>query len=252
MSTPGTTIVTAPATAPITPPEPMNPLGEFKSVEELAAAYQALVAKSAVPPEAPPVVPADASAAAAGSETPKDTTEGGDGAAAALEQRGLNIQEFSAEFAEKGELSPESYDKLAKNGIPKEIVDSYIEGQKLRGAAQSSALLNELSTDRSTFDAARQWAASNLSPEQLQVYNGLVAKGGLEARMAVNDLLIQYGKANPASPADPTRITGQRPAAQVTGYTSIREMSVDQANPKYKTDPAFRAQVEARARASTF
>jgi hypothetical protein len=250
MSTSGTTIITAPASAPIPPTEPANPLGEFKSVEELAAAYQALAAKS-VTPVAPPVG-AQGGTDAAGSEAPKETTEGGESAAAALEQRGLNIQEFSTEFAEKGELSPESYEKLAKSGIPQDIVDSYIEGQKLRGEAQSSALLSQLSTDRNTFDAARQWAASNLSPEQLQVYNGLVAKGGLEARMAVNDLLIQYGKANPVSPSEPARITGQRTAATVTGYSSIREMAADQAKPAYKTDPAFRAQVEARARASSF
>lgn len=248
-----TVIVSAPATPPLTPAEKPNPLGEFKSVEELAAAYQALVAKSSVPSQSPPAPADTASGDAAGStEQNKESTEGGEGAAAALEQRGLDIAEFNAEFATTGGLSEASYEKLAKVGITKDIVDSYIEGQKLRGAQQSAGLLSELGTDRNTFESAKQWAISNMPPEQLQVYDSLVVQGGAQARMAVNDLLMQYQKANPVAPGEPTRITGNRSANTVTGYSSLREMAADQALPKYKTDPTFRAQVEARARASTF
>lgn len=251
----GATIVTAAASdapAPAASTQPANPLGEFKSVEELAAAYQALVAKSAAPVATQEGEQEGAAAASSVDENTKPT-EGGEGAAAALEQRGLNIQEFDTEFAEKGELSPASYEKLEKVGIPKNIVDDYIEGQKLRGEAQSQAILNELRTDRNTFDSARQWAASNMSPEELTVYNDLMRQGGPQARMAVNDLLIRFSNSAAApAPAEPNLISGRQVPASVQGYSSIREMSLDQAKPEYKTDPAFRAKVEARARASTF
>ncbi len=51
-----------------------------------------------------------------------------------VEAAGLNFNEFTAEFAEKGNWSLESYEKLAKGNIPKAMVDQFIEGQKAVGS----------------------------------------------------------------------------------------------------------------------
>ena len=42
---------------------------------------------------------------------------------------GLSLDNYYNEFAEKGELSEDSYNQLASQGLSRDLVDSYIEGQ---------------------------------------------------------------------------------------------------------------------------
>ena len=51
-----------------------------------------------------------------------------------------SLEKYSTEYAEKGELTEKSYDELAKQGLPKDLVDGYIAGQKAIAAVSYTHL----------------------------------------------------------------------------------------------------------------
>ena len=50
----------------------------------------------------------------------------------AVEAAGLDMSQLEQEFADNGELSEKSYEQLESQGISKDIVNNYIEGQQAR------------------------------------------------------------------------------------------------------------------------
>ena len=86
---------------------------KFGSVEDMAKAYAELEARQSGKREAAPV------------EAPAVQADQAE-AAKVLSDKGLDFGAFSNEFAESGELSEASYEKLAAAGLPKGMVDQYI------------------------------------------------------------------------------------------------------------------------------
>ena len=89
---------------------------KFKSPEDLANAYNNLESKlgsGEAPSETEDLPPTEA-----GNES-----QSGEGQKAAIEAA-------SAEWQESGELSDMTYSALAEEGLSRELVDSFIEGQK--------------------------------------------------------------------------------------------------------------------------
>lgn len=221
--------------APVTPPTPQNTdrpqwLPEkFKSPEDLAKAYGELESKLGKPQT--PTPPADPKGIEIKPEAPKDNP------AQPL------IQQATQEFVEKGELAPETYAALEKQGLTKDLVDGYIEGQRAKMARAESELLEPFG-GRQQFDAMAGWAAQNLEADVVSALNEQFAKGGAAAKAGLMSLQALYKAQNP------TLIDGEPGYAPVQGYRSIDEMVRDMQNPLYDQDQAFRDQVEAKLRRS--
>lgn len=195
-----------------------------------------------------------------GEPQPKPTSEqkpdpnaadpNGEAAKKAVEGVGLNFEEFTTEFTEKGELSAESYDKLAKAGIPKELVDSYITGQK----AVADRIVNDFKTAAFTaaggedaYMSTIAWAKDNLNDAEKKAFNSAVNGGDLEAaKLAVAGLVERARK---GGGIEPKNIVGQSPAGD-SGYSSMAEVVADMQKPEYQSSPAFRAKVERKLAAS--
>jgi hypothetical protein len=86
---------------------------KFKSPEDLAKAYSELEKRQGQQPQ-----------------QAQQSTVADESARQAVEQAGVDFDALSDEWANNGELAPDSYDKLEKSGIPRALVDSYIEGQQ--------------------------------------------------------------------------------------------------------------------------
>ncbi len=203
---------------------------KFKSPEDMAKAYAELESKlGKKEPAAPENTPAPAEA------TPADAEK-------QLADKGLNLQDFSAEFAQKGELSAESYDKLAKAGYDKNLVDQFIEGQKARATQFESAIKTEVGGDQAYGDMVT-WAKASLTPGEIDAYNAAVSSGNPDqAKLAALGLKMKYDKANGS---DPQRlIGGQNSASSSDVYESVAQLKEAMKDPRYKTDPAYRAQVQ--------
>lgn len=206
---------------------------KFKTAEEMAKAYGELSAKLGTPPVTPPGTTAVPPVADATSEQ----------AAADLAGKGLEMSTFSQEFAETGALSDESYAKLKAAGYPEELVNGYIEGQRARADVFTSTVKGSVGGDEN-FTSMVQWAATNLTPGELAAYNKAIDSGDQEqAKLAV---LGTYQKFKEARPAEPRLIAGGPAATSSDVYESVAQMQVDMRDPRYKSDPAFRAKVSAK------
>ena len=120
-----------------TAPDNAKILGKFNNAEELAKAYTELQKKLGEKPAAeddsdPDDLPSDATEDAEPSEQqePEDETTTEDEVKEELESRGLDFDEFTAEYETNDGLSDASYEKLEKAGISRAVVDQFIEGQE--------------------------------------------------------------------------------------------------------------------------
>ena len=177
-------------------------------------------------------------------EKPEDVKKGAEGdpaAAEVLEEKGLSMDEFSQEFADKGALSTESYEKLAKAGITKTVVDQYIAGQQAI-ATQLQAEVKAVVGGPEEFAAMAAWAQANVPVVDLEAYNRAVSSGDVaQAKLAVAGLNQRYRESNPT---EPNLVNGSNGKVTADVYESIAQMQADMSKPEYKKDPAFRRKVQ--------
>lgn len=201
---------------------------KFKSPEDMAKAYAELE-KSQGRGEKP--------------EGETDTTEESN-ADKAVKDAGLDMTALQSEFAEKGELADESYEALAKAGIPKEMVDAYIAGQEAKAAEVEKDLLGPVG-GKEAYQEMVEWAGENLSEADIDAFNSVLDTGDANAmKLAVKDLHSKFTEANGADPA--RQVTGKGTASTVGVYESTQDLMKDMQSPEYAKNPAFRAKVEAK------
>jgi hypothetical protein len=205
---------------------------KFKSPEDMAKAYAELESKLGKPADAP----ADPTA------EPKADSQTDQQAAEELASKGLDLNEFNAEFGQTGQLSQESYNKLEKAGYPRNIVDQYIDGQRARAALYESEIKNVAGGDQ-TFSEMVEWAKANLSPAEINAYNAAIDSGDTaKAKLAVAGVHTRFSASRPSEPNLFKGATSATPSNE--SYESLAQMQKDMASPEYKSDPAFRAKVE--------
>lgn len=152
------------------------------------------------------------------------------------------------EFAEKGAVSEETYKTLAeKHGIPKQFVDSFVEGQLAKqqlqqqtSSQQEEQLLGTIG-GRDAFNTMAQWATQNFSEAELKAFNQQVSLSPESAALALQLLKSRYEQVNGK---DAKLLTTGRPVSQAAdGFTSKSEMMAAMRDPRYKSDPSFQAEV---------
>lgn len=211
---------------------------KFKSPEDLAKAYAELEAKLGAAPEE--------AAEANAEETPKeeDTSEEKEEDVAAK----VDVSTFEAEYAEKGELSEESYAKLESIGFSRETVDAYKRGQEAL-AQIATQRLTDAAGGEEELSRVLTWAKTGLTPEQVDKANEIFGSNDIEA--AVLKMEEVRGLYSKATGADPQKRLEGNPSTRVEGYGSWAEVTRDMSNPKYKTDKAFQAKVANKLAASS-
>lgn len=166
----------------------------------------------------------------------------------ALKGTGLELSTFEAEFAETGALSGDSYAALEKAGIPKAMVDQYIEGQKALAAAHT-AEAHSLVGGADNYKAMVTWAASTLGDADKAAFNAAVDKGGADAKLAIAGLNAQFRAAQGTSPKLLNGFAANGGDA-VVGFRSTAELTAAMSDPRYAKDPAYRKDVETRLQVS--
>lgn len=154
----------------------------------------------------------------------------------------LDIAALEAEFEDMGRLSDESYALLAAAGIPRNVVERYIEGQQ----AVSEKLVKEahdIAGGEQRLRAAMVWAQNNLSAEELGAYQEAIEASPSRARFAIQGLCAAHQRAT-GMPPKLTR--GEAGGGDHGAFTSAQSVADAIKDPRYKKDPAYRAQVAAR------
>lgn len=165
------------------------------------------------------------------------------------ESAGVDYNAAATEFATDGKLSDATYEKLAKAGIDKDLVDNYIEGRQAVQGARDAELLATVGGE-SQFKAMAGWAANGgMTPGEIAAFDRATVEGTKdEAALALAGLKSRY---EAVKGRDPTLLTGTNGHTPSAGFRSRTEMTTAMKDPRYSSDPAYRADVEAKIISAT-
>ena len=152
------------------------------------------------------------------------------------------IQNASVEFFEKGELSEDTYEALAKAGLSRELVDSYVAGQSALIQNEQDAIRNVAGND---YDKMSEWAGKNLSDDEMKAYNDAVTSGTIDqAKFAVSGLYARYKAENGNQP---TLTMGNTAGSGSMPFSDMQDVRRAMSDPRYKAgDKAYHAEVDRR------
>lgn len=155
----------------------------------------------------------------------------------------VDINAVSAEFAEKGELSEETYADLAAKGFDKAFVDSFIEGQKARADA-ADRRLTEAAGGKEHLERMFAWASTSMTAAEIDAYNASFANADVTAaELAIKELKGKYEAANGR---DGSLLNGKAPSPAADTFGSWAEVTQAMSDPRYEKDPAYRAKIESK------
>ena len=159
------------------------------------------------------------------------------------------VTSASEEYFETGELSEETYKSLEANGIPKEMVDMYVNGYEAVANQQQQNLMKEAG-GAENYEAMSEWAATSLTDQEQEVYNNTVESGDVNAAtMAIRGLYARFQSdgGTPVSlvQGDTSGTAGAMP------FSSSKEMTVAMQDPRYGYDNKYREQVSQRLSVTT-
>ena len=163
------------------------------------------------------------------------------------------IEEASAEYyANDGELTPETIEKFSSMSS-QDLVNAYLEIQKNNPQAQAPSVeLSESSVNqiensvggRDAYDSLIQWAGNNLSESEINTFDGLVDSGNVDAiQLGLSALQSKYNEANGY---EGRMLQGKSPSSSGQTYRSQAELVQAISDPRYESDPAYRADVTDR------
>ena len=192
---------------------------KFESPEALAYAYQQLQKEFSQSRQQPTEV----------EETPERSEE-------------INEQVFhqlSEEFEATGDVSEDSREKLAAAGVPRAMIDNYVESQKVV-AEQVVQQTFESVGGEENYNAMLEWASQNLPEQEIDAFNDLVNADQSTMRVAVNGMYARFVQSQGA-PLLQGETGNMIPNSGA--FQSRAQVVEAMSDPRYKKDPAYRQQV---------
>ena len=164
----------------------------------------------------------------------------------------VDWDQISEKLSATQNLEETDFQQLQSIGIPREVIDSYIQLLETGNEAAQTKTI-EYAGGQESIDQMFGWAQQNLNEEEIGNYNDILASPNW--RMAIDSLRVASGLGGPASSPDaqaPQLMEGTSAPASGSGFASSQEMIAAMSDPKYKSDPAFRNQVRLRVGRSNF
>ena len=159
------------------------------------------------------------------------------------DKAGLDFDALNVEYATNGELSDETYKNIEDAGIPRDLVDSFIAGQNSIAATTRSQMFEKVGGEE-TYSTMMEWAGANLNPQEVESYNNVMGSGDHnQIQLAVQGLHARYST---SEGSNPTLMSGDTTANAGSTFESVAQITAAMRDPKYKSDPAFRKEVEAK------
>ena len=152
----------------------------------------------------------------------------------------IDVEKYTREYLVEGELSEESMQELEEAGFDRDMVEQYLDGQKAIAQLRESAAY-EVTGGEDKFQAMQEWARENYSEDEITTFDNAVVGTQEEMIAAIQEMKSKYIAANGS---EPNLVDGQNGVTGNQGYESLAQMKADMKDPRYKTDPAYRRQVE--------
>ncbi len=214
--------------------------GKYKNTEDLEAAYLSLQKKLGQEEEV------DYEESDEGYEEEEGSDEEVSDEAPAVSL----INEASEEYyANDGQLSEETISRFSEMSS-QDLVNAYLEIQANNPQAPQQAVeLSEAQVNsvqnaaggEANYNKVIEWAASNLSDAQINAFDSVVDSGNPAAiGIAFQGLQSQYNEVNGY---EGRMLQGKPAASSGNIYRSQAELVAAMGDPRYDTDPAYRADV---------
>jgi hypothetical protein len=180
---------------------------------------------------------------------PKIDTPTDDAAKQAVENAGLDWGKLETKIAETGTIEESDVEALVKGGVPKSIIDSYLELAKAASIRQTELAHAHVGGEEKMTELLG-WAAKNLSAAEIATYNKMLAtRDGWKPAL---DVISAKMAASSKTAGEPNLQGGTGGARVNEGYRSRADMMKDMSSPEYQTNPSFRQQVAQKMSVSTF
>ena len=207
---------------------------KFKSAEDMANAYAELEKRMG------------AGAKETTEEEPQPQTEETTDENEQTEAGNYNetVVEASQEFFQNdGQLSEETYQKLEKVGLPRDLVDSYAAGQQALIQSEEAEIK---SVAGGNYDAMAEWANEHLPSEEVDAFDEAVTSGSVQqAKLAVQGLYARYQNATGSRPK--TLVQGAVSGSSTMPFKSMQELARAQSDPRYRSgDKAYHEEIDRR------
>ena len=234
-------------------------LGKFNSVEDLAASYKELegklgdVAKTKEEPVAEEV-----------NEYQEDGSvnydlarqQYGEKLGELFEQSEIDPFAINKHYQENnGTITEEHYKQLEQTGLPRNLIDSYLNGLEPREGTQPAADpsfpeyedIVGIAGGEEKYLEMLQWMDGNIPKEELQEFDKIVdaeKRNIPQVTLAVQKMFTRYRN---AMGVEPKLISGQTSSSPNTKvFRSNAEVVAAMRDPRYKTDIAFQHEVQRR------
>jgi len=159
------------------------------------------------------------------------------------------ITDASTEFAEKGELSPETMEKFGSMSS-QELVEAYMKHRannptpEAKPADLTESQVNTIVNQaggKDSYNSLMEWAGNNLPENYTDAFNNIIESGNTEAiTIAVAGLKSQYDEVNGY---EGRMLSGKGAPQQVDAFRSQAEVVQAMSDPRYDNDPAYRNDV---------
>ena len=159
-----------------------------------------------------------------------------------LDDRGLDFSVFQDEYTSTGTLSDDAFQALDEVGIGREVVETWISGQEAM-AEQNMQGLYDLTGGDSNYNQMLEWANNNLQQGEAEAYNKQIDNLDATSQLAVAGLYARYQQSEGAIPS---LMSGDTNVSIQPRYESLAQITSAMSDPRYETDPAYRAKVAGR------
>jgi len=235
--------------------------GKYKSVEDLEKAYQEAQRKLSQRGQVEETEDEAAEADDSEEEKPQSADAKeiyGDFIGSRLEEAEIDFNAMNTRWQETGQLADDDYSQLEEAGFTRDMVDAYLSGLQYKAAQDTALTVKEITALKQEYGGDKgysdmlEWAAENLSDEEIKGFNEIVTGNSTMAavRMAVSGL---YAKYTSKAGVEPKLIGGRSPKASTDKFESTAQLVEAMKDPRYGADPAYRRKIEEKlARSSIF
>ena len=160
-----------------------------------------------------------------------------------LEEEGIDFDSLSQEFSELGGLTEDSYDSLLEAGIPRTMVDQFIEGQMAVATQMQQEAFSQVGGQQA-YEDMTSWASDNLPEASIDAFNDAVNSGNIEtANLAIQGLQARYRSVNGN---EPSLVMGETKSVTGGVFDSAAQLTAAMRDPRYSTDSAYRQSVASK------
>ncbi len=146
---------------------------------------------------------------------------------------------LSDEFDATGDVSEDSRERLAQSGIPRVMIDNYVESQKIIAEQEVQATFEAVGGEEN-YNAMLQWASNNLPDTEIDAFNEMINGDAGVMQTAVNGMYARFVQSQGAPLLQGE--TGNT-IPNSGAFQSRAQVTEAMSDPRYKRDPAYRQQV---------